>query len=259
MALIDSHAHLTFPELYDRVDDVLARAATAGVVHVITIGTTPTDGERAIELARRHRGVVSAAVGVHPHFAKDAGEADVARVAALLDDPAVIALGEIGLDYHYDFCPKEKQREVFAGQLAIAGRRDLPIIIHSREAYDETEAVLLEHGMGGRRVVFHCFTGTTDEARRIDDQGWRASFTGIVTFRGSKELQRIAKAYPADRLMIETDSPYLSPVPVRSKRPNEPAHVAHTARFLAELRGVSYETLAEQTEANTRSFFGLEP
>ncbi len=257
MGLIDSHAHLTFPELHDQVDDVLARARTAGVDHIITIATTPADAEQAVEIVRRHRGMVSVAVGIHPHHAKDADNADVDKVRTWLGDPDVIALGEMGLDYFYDFCPKEQQRRIFAGQLALAAERDLPVIIHSRNAFDETAAMLIEHGLENRRVVFHCFTGTIDEARRLAEHGWRASFTGIVTFRKSTELQAIARDYPADQLMVETDSPYLSPEPVRGRKPNEPAHVAHTARFLAELRGVPYEQFVEQTAVNTRTFFGL--
>ena len=141
MGLIDSHAHLTFPELHDQVEDVLARARAAGVDHVITIATTPADAERAVEIVRRHRGVVSAAVGIHPHNAKDADDADVQRVRAWLDDSAVVALGEMGLDYFYDFCPKKQQRRIFAAQLAFAADRDLPVIIHSRNAFDETAAI----------------------------------------------------------------------------------------------------------------------
>jgi TatD DNase family protein len=257
MGLIDSHAHLTYPELHDQVDDVLARARAAGVDRVITVGTTPADGERAVALARRYRGTVFAAVGIHPHHAMEAEAGDVDRVRALLDQGDVVAMGEMGLDYFYDFCPTDKQRSIFAAQLAIAAERDLPVIIHSRDAFDDTAAMLVDHGLEHRRVVFHCFTGTIDEARRLAEHGWRASFTGIVTFRKSTELQAIARDYPADQLMVETDSPYLSPEPVRGRKPNEPAHVAHTARFLAELRGVPYEPFTERTAENTRAFFDL--
>lgn len=257
MGLIDSHAHLTFPELIEQVDDVLSRCAEAGVDRVITIGTDLADGRRAVELAKRHPDRVHAAAGFHPHEAAKVRDADLAAMASLWDDDRVIALGEMGLDYHYDFADRLSQHQVFGRQLEMAASRDKPIIIHCREAFDDLVPMLLEHEFADRRVVFHCFTGTADEASTVIKHGWRISFTGIVTFRGSKELQAIAKDYPADQLMVETDSPYLSPVPIRSKKPNEPAHVAHVARFLAELRGASYEDLVEQTARNTRQFFGL--
>ena len=257
MGLIDSHAHLTFPELIDQVDGVLSRCAEAGVDRVITIGTDLADGKRAVELSKRYPDRVHAAAGFHPHEAAKVLEADISAMAALWDDDRVVALGEMGLDYHYDFADRPSQHNVFGRQLEMAGSHDKPIIIHCREAFDDLVPMLVEFGFADRRVVFHCFTGTVGEAAVVAKHGWRISFTGIVTFRGSKELQTIAKTYPADQLMVETDSPYLSPVPVRGKTPNEPAHVAHVARFLAELRGVSYEELVEQTARNTREFFGL--
>jgi len=257
MGLVDSHAHLTFPELIDQIEEVLARARSAGVDQIITVGTNPVDVCKAVELADRFPDCIRAAVGFHPHGAKDVTAADLKTLDGLVDYQAVVALGEIGLDYHYDFSPRSVQLDVFDKQLQIASRCELPLVIHSREAVDETVRALETSGFAGRRVVFHCFTGTAEEAASIAEHGWRISFTGVVTFKGSRWLQAIARDYPADRLMVETDCPYLSPVPVRGKHPNEPAHIAHTVRFLADLRGVSYETLAEQTAQNTRDFFGL--
>jgi TatD DNase family protein len=169
----------------------------------------------------------------------------------------VVAVGEIGLDYFYDFADRDTQMRVFGDQLAMAAGRDLPLVIHCREAFDDTIALLEQHGHDNKPVVFHCFTGTKEEAQRVTAHGWRISFTGVVTFKKSTELQEIARVYPAEQLMLETDSPYLSPVPVRHIHPNEPAHVAHTSRFLAALRGENPEALAAQATANTRAFFRL--
>lgn len=259
--LIDSHAHLTYPGLYDRIDEVRRHCAQAGgatvVDHVITIATDGDEARRSVALAAAHPGFISVAIGIHPHHAAKARDADWATLENLADEPSVVAFGEMGLDYHYDFAPRDTQAEVFRRQLRAAADRDKSIVIHSREAYDDVERILLDHGFRHRRVVFHCFTGTANEARRIADHGWRLSFTGIVTFRNSTQLQAIARDYPSDALMIETDAPYLSPEPVRSRRPNEPAHVAHIARFLADLRGEPLEELARRTRENTIAFFGL--
>lgn len=257
MGLIDSHAHLTFPELHHQVDDLLDRCTVSGVDAVITVGTDLADARAAVVLATHHAGRVYAAVGFHPHEAAKVQTDDIDAMVDIWNDPCVVALGEMGLDYHYDFAPHETQRDVFAKQLALAVAFDKPIVIHSREALDETIGLLGDHGFRDRPVVFHCFTGTAEDAARIAADGWRISFTGIVTFKKSAWLQEIAKEYPADRLMVETDSPYLSPVPVRGKHPNEPSFVAHTARFLADLRGESFESFAERTESVTRDFFGI--
>ncbi len=257
MGLIDTHAHLTFPELREQVADVLARCDEAGIDRVITIGTDLADARAAIAMAERHPARIAAAGGFHPHEAGKVTDEGLAAMAKLWSDPRIVAFGEMGLDYHYDFADRRVQQDVLARQLELAKPHDRPLIIHCREAFEDLVPILLDHGFADRRVVFHCFTGTADEAVVLASHGWRISFTGIVTFKGSTELQRIARTYPASALMVETDSPYLSPVPVRSKRPNEPAHVAHTARFLAELRGVGYEELVEQTTHNARAFFGL--
>ncbi len=257
MRLIDTHAHLTYPGLFERIDEVMQRCAEAGVERVITIGTDVDEARKGLELARRFPGRIHVAAGFHPHGAGKVGPAAWAEMERIWADPGVVAFGEMGLDYHYDFAPRDAQKDVFARQLRMAAARDLPIIIHSREAFDDVRALLLEHGCKDRRVVFHCFTGTDQEAAAIAECGWRLSFTGIVTFKNSTALQHLARAYPADRLMVETDSPYLAPVPVRSQKINEPAHVAHTARFLAALRGVEFDRLAAETSRNAEAFFGL--
>jgi len=255
--LIDSHAHLTYPELSGQVEQVLHRAEQAGVETVITIGTDVLDARQAVALTTQYPGRVFAGAGFHPHHAERVAADDLREMAQLWQNAGVVALGEMGLDYHYDFAERSVQRKVFVQQLEAARPIDKPVVIHCREALDDCAAMLVDRGFERRRVVFHCFTGTEAEAARIAEHGWRISFTGIVTFPKSQELQAIAREYPADKLMIETDSPYLSPVPVRGTKPNEPAFVAHTAQFLARLRGVSLDDLAERTSRNTREFFGL--
>lgn len=257
MGLIDSHAHLTYPEFEGRMEDVLARCEQAGVDRVITIGTSLSDARKAIELSERYSSHIHAAIGFHPHEADKVTEGDFAAMAVLWQHKEVVAFGEMGLDYHYDFADRGNQKRVFARQLELARSRGKPLIIHCREALDDAVGMLVDFGFANRSVVFHCFTGTKAEADRIAEHGWRISFTGIVTFPKSGELQEIAKKYPADQLMVETDSPYLSPVPVRGVRPNVPSHVAHVARFLADLRNVPYPELVEQTSVNTKLFFGL--
>lgn len=254
--LIDSHAHLTSDALLSQVDEILQRARSAGVTRVITIACDVQDAEACVQLAGTYPEVFCS-VGIHPHEAGKVSTGDVDRLAAMVGDPNVVAIGEIGLDYFYDFSDREAQHRVLNSQLEWAAPQDLPLVVHCRDAFDDVIAALLAHGFKDRRVVFHCFTGCVDEAKRVADNGWRISFTGIVTFNRSTELQEIARAYPFDQLMLETDSPYLSPVPVRKVRVNEPAHVAHIAKFLAELRGVSLGELTEKTAANTRLFFGL--
>jgi TatD DNase family protein len=257
MGLIDSHAHLTFPELIGQVEEVLERGTSAGVDQVITVGTDLADSQAAVELAERYPGLVHTAAGVHPHEAEKVTDDDLGAITSLWDHSRVVAVGEIGLDNHYDHADRAVQRRVFTRQLELAAPRACPLVIHSREAFDETVGLLVDHGFSGRPVVFHCFTGTVEEASRVAEHGWRISFAGIVTFRKSQWLQDIAKAYPANELMIETDSPYLAPEPIRGRHPNEPAHMAHTARFLADLRGEAYEDLVERTADNTRRFFNL--
>lgn len=257
MKLIDSHCHLTFAELADRIDDVLERARNVGVDRMITIGTTPDDVARAIRIAEQYEGIFVGA-GIHPHEAEKFTENDVAALRDCFAHPRVVAAGEMGLDYHYDFADRPTQQRIFEAQLAACRDADLPVVIHNREATQDTVRILHDAGFDGRRVVFHCFSGTTPEARLIRDHGWRLSFTGIVTFKNAHEIREIARTCPADELMLETDSPYLSPDPVRQIRPNQPSHLIHTARFLADLRGQSLQDLAELTTRNTIQFFSLD-
>ncbi len=256
MPLIDAHAHLTDPHFATDLDAVLARARQAGVEGVITIAQSVADAERAIELARGHQHMWATA-GIHPHQAGTVAADDWAQLGTLLEDPAVVACGEIGLDYHYDFADRTKQRDVLRRQIELAAPTELPLVIHCREAFDDVIGLLLEGGFEGKPVVFHCFSATRAEAGRVADRGWRVSFTGVVTYKSAEEVRRVARDYPVDQLMLETDAPYLAPKPLRSRFPNEPANLIHTARFLADLRNQPLDELIEQTAANTRTFFKL--
>lgn len=255
--MIDSHCHLADEGFEADLDAVVARAREAGVECALCILAAGDEAEAArARVVRDTWDAVQFATGVHPHsagtFAGRAAEsaAVTASHAAAFEARAV---GEIGLDYHYDFAPRDVQREVFAAQLALARQLDHPVIIHTREATDDTFAILAESG--GVRGVFHCFTGDVAMARRALDAGFYLSFAGIVSFPKAESLRDAARVVPGDRLLIETDSPYLAPVPYRGKR-NEPANVARVLEALAAARGDSPAGLAEQTSRNFVSLFG---
>jgi TatD DNase family protein len=250
--LIDSHCHLDDKQFDPDRADVITRARESGVERMMAIGTGngPPDLEAALRLARQYD-FIYATVGVHPHDAAKATPETFAAMEALAAEATakskVLAIGEIGLDYHYDFSPRDIQRDVFLAQLKLAGRAGKPIVIHTREAWDDTLALLREHWSGGG--IIHCFTGGPVEARQALDLGFHLSFGGVITFPKAEALREAARMVPEDRLLIETDAPYLAPVPKRGKR-NEPAFIVETARRLAEVRGVAPERIAEATTAN---------
>lgn len=251
--LFDSHCHLTDERLRPDADAVVERARAAGVERLVTVGADAEDWDDVVALAERHDGVYAAA-GVHPHIADHATAEVLGRLRELARHPRVVALGEAGLDFHYDLSPRAAQRRAFAVQLALAAELALPLIVHSREADDETADVLRADGRHVRGVL-HCFSGgraLLDEALAA---GWYVSFSGIVTF-AKYEGADLVRAVPADRLLIETDSPYLAPVPVRGKR-NEPAFVRHVAEGVARLRGQTLEEVAALTRRNADTFYGL--
>ncbi len=251
--MIDSHCHLDSADFDKDREAVIDRALAAGVEHMMAIGTGdgPPDLEAGVRLADKHAAFF-ATIGIHPHDAAKAGPDDFKRLADLLAHPKVLAVGEIGLDYHYDFSPRDVQKSAFIEQMEIAASAKKPIVIHTREAWDDTLALIEEHwtphGIGG---IMHCFSGGPEEARRALDLGFYLSFGGIVTFSKALAVQESAKSTPRDRILIETDAPYLAPVPNRGKR-NEPALIVHTAKKLAELRGESYEELCNATTENFR-------
>jgi len=263
--LTDTHCHLTYPELAPQLDAVLERAAQAGVTRAITVATSPADARLAIPLLAAHPQVYLAA-GVHPHEAGKVGPDELAALADLhrgrwADGPQaarLVAVGETGLDFHYDFAPRERQEEVFRFQLRLACEVGRPVIIHAREAEERVCDILEEFAELASRVVFHCFSGGAELAQRVLDLGHWLSFTGVVTFQNADTIREAARMAPADRIMVETDAPYLSPLPLRKIRPCEPAFVAHTARRLAELRGCRFEAFASMTTANAERFFELQ-
>ncbi len=252
--LVDSHCHLDFPEFAPELDEVVARARAAGVGGMVTICTRLTEFERVLAVADRFDDVWCS-VGIHPHEAANEPDTLAAEIAALARHPKVVGIGETGLDYHYDRSPRDRQRELFRRHIEASRLSGLPIIVHSRNAEEDT-AALLEEGaeQGGLTGLIHCFTSTRLLAERALALGFCISFSGIVTFRNAEDLRAIAREIPEDRLLVETDSPYLAPIPQRGKR-NEPAFVAHTAAFLAGLRGESVEALAARTTANFRRLF----
>ena len=254
--MIDTHCHLTYEPLAKNFADVLKRAADAGVRGLITIGTTVDDSRRALAVAEERENV-ACTIGVHPSHAHEA-PADVATpLADLVGAQKVVAVGECGLDYFHSTEHVDRQRAVFIEQLRLAQKHGLPVVIHSREAVADT--LLILGGFPDVRCVFHCFTGTSDEARRILDRNYWLGFTGPVTYKKNDELREIVKTVPDDKLLVETDAPYLSPEPVRGKRPCEPAYVMHTAAKVAEVRGVSVEEIDRLTTANCRALFGWPP
>jgi TatD DNase family protein len=236
------------------VDGVLNRAAAVGMVFAITVGTDLADSLACIEIARRCPNVF-AAVGIHPHNA-EAWDTDAARaLAGLGRDEAVVALGETGLDFFRNRSPQDRQREAFLGQLALAKDLDLPVVVHSRDAHEETLAILTE-AAPPRGGVMHCFSGDRAVADRVLSLGFHISFSGTLTYPGSKELREVARAAPADRILVETDAPFLAPQPVRGKT-NEPAFVAHTLEALAGIRNGSVPEIGRQTTQNARLLFRI--
>ena len=243
----DAHCHIPYEGVGE---DVIAVARDAGVDRLVTVGTDLASSRSALDVARRHEGVWATA-GVHPHDA--AGGID--GIEALLGEPEIVAVGECGLDYHYDHSPRATQREVFAAQIALAHAAGLALVIHTREAWDDTFAILAAEGVPDR-TVFHCFTGGPDEARRGLDLGAVLSFSGIVSFKAATDVQAAAVLCPLDRMTVETDSPYLAPVPHRGKR-NQPAWVPFVGAAVASVKGVDVAELAAATTATAERLFAL--
>lgn len=256
--LFDTHCHLDDPRLHDELDDVLARAEAAGVTRITTIGcANDVDSVRsALDLAHAHPERISATVGVHPHDAKHMSpDLEDALVEAGKDD-SVVAIGETGLDFHYNHSEHDAQERAFRVQIEIARVLKKPLVIHTRSAPDDTLRILREASAKDVGGIIHCFSEDAPFAARALDLGFVSSFSGIVTFKKAIEVQEAARRQPADALLVETDAPYLAPIPKRGKR-NEPAYVAHTAARIAELRGEDLEAFAAQTFENALRVFGL--
>ena len=250
--MIDTHCHLTDPRLETQLAGVLTRAA-ANVTRMITIGTDLDDARAAIELCRRLP-AVRCAVGVHPNYSQNVELSDLPKLREIQADPVVLALGEMGLDYFHEHASREKQHKVFEFQLALATELGRPVVIHSREAIDDTLAHL--RNFPQVRAVFHCFTGTKEEAGKILAAGYLLGFTGPITYKKSDELREVVRMMPEDRMLVETDSPYLTPEPMRKQKTNEPGFVRHVAEAVGQIRGWTLEQTDAITTANAERFFG---
>lgn len=256
--LIDSHCHLDFPEFAPELDAVVARAEAAGIGRMVTISTRVRKHADVLAVAERFPNVYCS-VGTHPHNAHEELDITASELVRRAAHPKVVAIGEVGLDHHYDFSPHAAQEQGFRTHIAAARETGLPLVIHSREADEDTAQILREEmGKGAFPAILHCFTGGRDLALTAIDLGLYISFTGILTFKNSQALRDIAAELPADRILIETDAPYLAPGPFRGKR-NEPAFVVETAKVLAAVRGVSFAEIAAQTTENFFRFFSKVP
>ena len=256
--LIDTHAHLDFPEYDIDRDEVVKRAEEAGVRYIITVGTDVGKAQECIEIAGTHPNVF-ASVGMHPHYADGLTEAVWRQIRELSESDKVVAIGEVGLDYYRNESSKEAQIALFRKMLYLSRERDLPVIIHCREAFDDVLDILRDFGSREKlKGVVHCFSGTAAEAAECLRLGLHISFTGNITFKKAEGLREVAREVPIEKMLLETDCPYLAPVPKRGKR-NEPAYVVHTARFLAELKGLAYEDVARNTTLAAHNLFSVGP
>lgn len=253
--LVDSHCHLDYPDFASEgVAEIVSRAKSAGVGHFLTICTEITKFPQVLAIAESSP-IINCTVGTHPHHAADSGEINVKReeIVAFTKNPKVVGIGETGLDYYYKHSPSEEQQRVFATHIEAAVETDLPLIIHTRDADDDTIRVMREAGQGKARGVMHCFSGGRKLASESMELGFYISFSGIITFKKADELRDVVKHVPIERILVETDSPYLAPMPHRGKR-NEPSFVVHTAQMVAELKGITMDAVAAQT---TENFFKL--
>lgn len=257
MTLFDTHAHLDDEQFASRLPEVIANARTAGVDQIIVVGTTADSSERCVEIAGQFDGLY-AAVGIQPNYTADASEEDWSRIKRLIDAPQVKALGETGLDRYWDYAPFEVQEGFFRRHIQLSTETGLPFIVHMRDCNDDILRVLgVASEQNSLRGVMHSFTGDTKMADACLEMGLYISFAGMVTFKKSEELRGVAEKIPADRLLLETDSPYLSPHPKRGQRPNEPSLIVHTAECLADVRRVTVDELSTQTSENAKRLFGL--
>jgi TatD DNase family protein len=256
--LVDSHCHLDFPDFGGELEDVVARAEAAGIGRIVTISTRIKRHSDVVDIAERFPEVYCS-VGTHPHNAHEELDITIGQIVRRTKHPKVVAIGEAGLDYHYDHSPRDAQEQGFRNHIAAARETRLPLVIHSRDADADMARILEEEtGKGAFPAVLHCFTGSRELAQRAIALGLYISFTGIVTFKKSDELRTIAASLPVDRFLVETDAPYLAPGRYRGKR-NEPAFVVETAKVLADVRGSSFDGIARQTTENFFRLFGKVP
>lgn len=257
--LIDTHSHLVYEPLVDDIENVLARSKAEGVVGWINVGTDTEHNQKAVDMANHFENMY-AAIGIHPHYADKMTGEIIDEMKQLAANEKVIAIGETGLDFYYNFSKASEQRRAFEAHLHIAREMNLPVVIHTREAFDETMEILdnfIRFNGNLRGVVFHCYSETAERARKILDYGFYASFTGVVTFKNAESIRKAAQVIPVERMMVETDCPYMSPEPMRKQKVNEPALMIHTAKFLAQLKNMELEDFAAAVTETSKSFFDL--
>lgn len=256
--LIDSHAHLDMDDYEQDLEQVLERSLQGGISNIIAIGIDLKSSIRSAEIAEKYEFIYST-VGYHPHNVKDAGKDELKRLADLASKPKVVAWGEIGLDFFKEYSPREMQINLFERQMGMATDMGMPVVIHDREAHSQIFDIVRKYSSGdnGRAGVIHCFSGDYDLAMAFIRLGYYISIPGTVTYKKAMEIKEVAKKIPLDRMLVETDAPYLAPVPKRGRR-NEPLYVIYTAQFIAQLRNMDFDEFAERTCENTRMLFGIE-
>ena len=254
--IIDSHTHLDFEQFSEDLEPVLSRAKAAGITRLVVPGVDLDSADRLLEMVSGIE-MAACAIGVHPHYAGRSLPFDEKRADVLADNPQVAAVGEIGLDYYRDLSPREEQRELFESCLRWAKKRNLPVIVHVREAFEDAYEILRNMHLGQNPGVMHCFSGGVEEARRFLDLGFNISFAGQITFPNARDMADVVKYVPLEKLLVETDAPYLAPQPVRGKR-NEPAFIVHIIQKIAAIKGIDPQEVATATARNARALFRLE-
>src|SRR6056297_727247 len=256
MKLIDSHAHLDFDKFDKEREEVIKRAEDNGIINIINVGSSLSSSHRSLKLSQYYE-MIYAVVGVHPHEAKNLDKNALQVLKDLAKADKVVGIGEIGLDFYYDNSPRDIQREAFRKQLRLAKEINLPVVIHSREADQDTIKILKEEKMNNHNILLHSYTGGKEMAEKALEMGFYFSAGGIVTFNSAQELKNIMQRVPLNRILLETDSPYLAPAPHRGKR-NEPMYVKEVAKYLASLKNTTFEKVAETTTQNTKRFFNID-
>lgn len=251
----DTHAHLDDGRFKEDQDKVIMRAKDAGVSLIVNVGYNLISAKNTVELTKKYD-FIYGAVGIHPHDAKDANDNVLSRIKNMTKEPKIVAIGEIGLDYYYDNSPRDIQKRVFRRQIMLARELKMPIIIHDRDAHQDVFDIVKEEKACEVGGIFHCYSGSLEMAREVMKLGFYISFGGPVTFKNAHKLKEVAKEVPLDRMLIETDCPYLTPVPYRGKR-NEPSYVLHTAKEIADIRGMNVDELAKITYENGKKVFGI--
>ena len=255
MEIIDTHAHLDFPRFKKDREEVIERAIEGGVKTIVNIGADMTSSRNSVELSRRYEEIY-AVIGMHPHSAKDFDLNVSKKLKNLADNDKVVAIGEIGLDFHYDNSPREEQKRAFRAQLRLAKDLDLPVVIHTRDADEDTIKILKEEKADEIGGIMHCFASDKKLANEVLDLGFYLAFGGLITFKNLQDLRDVVKDVPLDRMLLETDAPYLTPEPYRGKR-NEPLYVKYVAEKVAEIKGISLEKVAQKTSENAKAVYNL--